>query len=103
MCPLNLVGTERLACDGHIYGLSVKPGSTLVAAAEKKGFNMNTCEWKFTETFRATTSAYNGLVPLARCSWGFQFIAEQTIAANGQKQKVASVKYVGVDKEIIAP
>src|SRR5262249_2750452 len=52
MCPLNIVGNERLACDGHTYGLAVQPGSTLRASAEKKGFEMDKCEWTFVETFR---------------------------------------------------
>lgn len=100
MCPLNIVGTERLACDGHIYGLAVKPGSTLRESAEKKGFDMDKCEWEFVETFRATTSAYSGFNPLGRCIWGFQFIAKQSITTGGQIKRKASVKYWGVDKEL---
>jgi hypothetical protein len=102
ICPLDIVGTQRLACDGHTYGLAVKPGSSLREAAEKKGFDMNKCEWEFVETFRATTSAYNGLIPLGRCIWGFQFTAKQSIAG-GKITKNASVTYWGVDKELISP
>jgi hypothetical protein len=103
MCPLTIVGTERLACDGHTYGLAVKPGSTLRESAEKKGFDMDKCEWEFIETFRATTSAYRGLNPLGRCIWGFQFTAKQSIEKGGRIQRKASVKYWGVDKELISP
>ena len=103
ICPLALVGTERLACDGHTYGLAVKPGSTLREAAEKKGFDLDTCEWELTETFRATTSAYSGLNPLGRCIWGFQFNARQSTDKTGRIQRKASVRYWGVDKELISP
>jgi hypothetical protein len=99
MCPLNIVGAERLACDGHTYGLAVKPGSTLRESAEKKGFDMNKCEWEFVETFRATTSAYSGFNPLGRCIWGFQFIAKQSVGKDGRIKRDASVKYWGIDKE----
>ncbi|HEX6719835.1 MAG TPA: hypothetical protein VF088_22200 [Pyrinomonadaceae bacterium] len=99
-CPLNIVGNERLACDGHTYGLAVKPGSTLRESAEKKGFDLDKCEWEFVETFRATTSAYNGLNPLGRCIWGFQFTAKQNIDKSGRIIRSAAVKYWGVDKEL---
>jgi hypothetical protein len=103
MCPLAVVGTERLACDGHTYGLAVKPGSTLRESAEKKGFDLEKCEWQFTQNFRATTSAYGGLNPLGRCTWGFQFSATQSIDKTGQMQRKASAKYWGADKELIIP
>ena len=102
MCPLDIVGAERLACDGHTYGLAVKPGSSLREAAEKKGFDMDKCEWEFVESFRATTSAYSGLTSLGRCSWGFEFSAKQTMAG-GRIKRAANVKYWGVDKELISP
>lgn len=102
MCPLNIVGKERLACDGHVYGLAVKPGSTLRESAEKKGFDMDKCEWEFVENFHATTSAYGGFTPLGRCIWGFQFIAKQSIAKDGRIKREASVKYWGVAKELIS-
>lgn len=91
---------EKLATDGHVYGLCCKPGSDVREAAEKKGFDMETCDWEFVQNFTATTSAVSGSKILHRCIWEFRFKAAYRTAKGGKVSKTASVKYWGVDKEI---
>jgi Putative peptidoglycan binding domain len=91
---------EKLALDGHLYGLLVKPGSDLRESAEKNGFDMGKCNWELVENFKATTSAAGGSKILHRCTWGFRFNAKHRIGRRGRVSKKASVKYWGVDKEI---
>ena len=97
---LKTVSNEKVAIDGHLYGLRVKPSSDLRESAETKGFNMDACTWDLVENFQATTSANLKRKTLHRCTWGFTFRAQHVVEQDGSVTKAASVSYHGVDLEI---
>jgi hypothetical protein len=100
--PTTPDGKERVGIDTHLYGLAGGAGATARQAAEKKGFDMDTCSWEFTENFRGTPTLRAGEQVLHHCVYGFQFRATQTATGKGKPARSASAQYWGVDLEEVS-
>ncbi len=94
-------GKEKIGYDGHVYGLCCRPGSDAREAAEKKGFDMDRCNWTFVEELSFETWAISGSKTLHRCKWGFRFEATHRVGTKGPATKKATVNYWGVEKVIV--
>lgn len=93
-------GNEKIGYDGHTYGLCCRPGSDAREAAEKKGFDMDRCNWTFVEEINFQTRAVSKSKTMHRCKWGFRFEATHRVGKKGAATKKATVDYWGVDKVI---
>jgi len=99
--PVDPDKNERLGQDSHGYGLSGGAGFFAREAAEKKGFNMDTCTWEYTVNFRGAPTIRTGKKVLHHCVFGFQFRASHQVERKGKPARSASLQYWGVDSEVV--